>query len=308
MSEKRMTKKDRKVIEKLDRERLQDPEFCQILTSRFKGLSEFLSKIEPDYRSRDGYEYNLPFKSIIEMLTCYGWAYPIVSTEIATSTVDRLLPMLIGPLFTSAKHPWPKKGRKFLEPVVQFDLQWAGRLANVNLGEGILQLWLGPTFDGHQIRVIPKDDFARELLAPIPKQVTRRHFVDGPFFAGDEGSWLDKDFGGKAVVITGIGKPLMTWHRSLRTELDDLAYNMADDNAAFINEFLQFLPTDLTPPTPHFFGVCRPVQNDPRDLPPCLLALESEGPFIWGDCGNAQIFYSTKDDETTRFQFDWSCY
>lgn len=308
MPKRKITKKELKLIENMDRERLQDPTFCQDLTSRFIDLSVFLLKIEPEYRIRDDYQYNFPFASIREMLDCYAWAHPIVSTEIATPAVDRLQPMLIGPLFTSDKHPWPKKGPKFLEPVVQFDLEWAGQLTQTDLGKGILQLWLGPAFDEHEIRVIPKDDFVRESLTPMPKEITRRHFAKNSFFAGDEGSWLDKSFGGNAVAITGLGKPLMMWHRSLRSALDDLAYNMGDQNAKFIEEFLEFLPTDLQPPTPHFFGVCDPVQYDPRDLPPCLLALDSQGPFIWGDSGNAQICYSVQDDGTTRFQFTWSCH
>jgi hypothetical protein len=203
--------------------------------------------------------------------------------------------------------PLPRHDKKFREPIVQFDLEWAGKLANVNLGTGVLQLWLGPSFGDREIRIIPKEDFDPRLLTAIPKGVNRSYFAKGPFFAGDVGSWLDKRGGGEAVVITGTGKPTMTWPSGLYEDLDDLAYNMNDENAPVIAEFLEFLPADSASPTPHFFGNFLPIQYSPNDMPPCLLALESQGPFIWGDCGNAQIFYIPQDGGTTKFHFEWSC-
>jgi hypothetical protein len=108
------------------------------------------------------------------------------------------------------------------------------------------------------------------------------------------------------VVITGTGKPTMTWPSELGQELEDLAYNMQDENAVIIAEFVEFLPASASP-TPHFFGNFDTIQYSPKDMPPCLLALESQGPFIWGDSGNAQIFYIPQDDGTTKFHFEWSC-
>lgn len=218
--------------------------------------------------------------------------------------------MFIGPLFTSDKHPWPRNARRYMEPLIQFDLEWAGQLENVNLGKGILQLWLGSCwseFKTHEIRIIPKEDFLPELLTPIPKVINRRYFGDNSYFAGEEYSWLDKKNEGAAVIMTQISKPKITWHRSLRDVLDDLAYNMGDENATPIHEFLEILPAKSPSPTPHFFGICNPVQYDAADMPPCLLALESEGPYMWGDSGNAQLFYLAEEDGTTQFGFAWSC-
>lgn len=146
-----------------------------------------------------------------------------------------------------------------------------------------------------------------ELLTPIPKVINRCYFGDNSYFAGEEYSWLDKKNEGAAVIMTQISKPKMTWHRSLRDVLDDLAYNMGDENATPIHEFLEILPAKSPSPTPHFFGICNPVQYDAADMPPCLLALESEGPYMWGDSGNAQLFYLAEEDGTTQFGFAWSC-
>jgi hypothetical protein len=307
MSKKRMTLEELQRIKTLNEERLQDVKLGEALIARSQALSIFLERIEPTYRTREDYEYNYPFSEIGEKLSCFRWAYPITTAKVATTEVDRMAPMLIGPIFTSDRHPWPRHGKKFREPIVQFDLEWAGKLANVNLGTGVLQLWLGPSFDDREIRIIPKEDFDPRLLTAIPKGVNRSYFAKGPFFAGDVGSWLDKRGGGEAVVITGTGKPTMTWPSGLYEDLDDLAYNMNDENAPVIAEFLEFLPADSASPTPHFFGNFLPIQYSPNDMPPCLLALESQGPFIWGDCGNAQIFYIPQDGGTTKFHFEWSC-
>jgi hypothetical protein len=292
-------------------EQPQDFEFGEALIARSKILSQYLQKIEPSYQDGENVDCNFSFESIREMLTCFRWSYPIISNVAPTVDVDRLSPMLIGPLFTSDKHPWPRNARRYLEPLIQFDLEWAGQLGNVNLGKGILQLWLTPfgsEFNHHEIRVIPKEDFLLELLSPIPEVITRHYFGDNSYFAGEEYSWLDKENEGDAVVMAQIGKPEMTWHRSLRGALEDLAYHMGDENAAPINDFLEFLPAKSPSPTPHFFGICDPIQYDAAEAPPCLLALESEGPYIWGDSGNAQLFYVPQKDGTTLFDFAWSCH
>lgn len=309
MAKKRMTLKELERIKKLNEERMQDAEFGAALIERSQNLSKFLVEIEPNYRCREDYECNYPFEAILDMLPYFQWSYPLVTQQVVTGEVDRMVPMLIGPLFTSEKHPWPCQGTKFREPIAQFDLEWVGNLANVNLGTGILQLWLGPSFDDYEIRIIPIEDYDRPLLTPIPAGVNRSHFANRPFFAGDSGSWLDKKAGGEAVAITGIGKPTLTWHSGLRDALEDLAYNMDDENTSPITEFLDDLPESSPDPTPHFFGVCRPIQYDPRDIPPCLLAMDSQGPFAsgWGDSGNAQIFYIIRDDGSVGFHFQWSC-
>ncbi|WP_156894089.1 hypothetical protein [Erythrobacter cryptus] len=174
-----------------------------------------------------------------------------------------------------------------------------------------MQLWLDARDFASvhpEFRVIPKDEFILEMLSPVPKEINRRYFKNKSFFAGDEYSWLDRKNGGKSVIMAEIGLPTITWHPRLVDTLMHLAHNIEDDRAAPINEFLNFIPSISPTPTPHFFGICAPVQYDPVDMPSCLLALDSQGPYIWGDCGNAQIFYSFEADGSISFAFDWSCH
>jgi hypothetical protein len=145
-------------------------------------------------------------------------------------------------------------------------------------------------------------------LTPIPDSVTHASFKDGVFFAGDSRSWLDPEWGGESVIITGTDKPVMSWPESLREALDDLAYNMDDENGAMIAEFLEILPRLTAPCAPNLFGNFDPIQYSVEDMPPCLLALDSDGPFTWGDCGNAQVFYIQTSDGPARFHFTWSCH
>jgi hypothetical protein len=279
------------------------------LIKRSLDLSNYLRRIESNYRTRGDFEINFNFHSVCEMLNCFAWAYPVNSKSVETSKIDRLSPMLIGPLFTSDRHPWPMQGGRYLEPLIQFDLEWIGEKAQVNLGKGILQLWLDSLseLEGHHYRIIPKEDFDKDFVSSMPSDINRHYFEDSLYFAGYEDSWLDEEGPAVSVVMTEIGEPIMTWHRSLRDSLEDLAYNMADDYAPPISEYLEILPADSPTPTPHFFGISDPVQYDPAEMPPCLLALDSQGPYIWGDCGNAQLFYLPREDGTIHFDFAWSC-
>lgn len=308
MAKKRMTLAMLKKAQEEVRIRLEDVAFGEDILARAQAISKFLSKVEPSYRDRDDFEENFPFSSSVAMLGCFRWSYPIKTVNVKTSLVDRMQPMLIGPLFTSKKYPWPRDGEKYREPVAQFDLEWAGQLAGVDLGAGIIQLWIGPSFDDSEIRVIPKSDFLPEQLTAIPQDVTHAYFKDSFFFAGDFGSWLDPEYGGESVVITGTAKPVMTWPKTLNDTLDVLATEMDDEHGAVIAEFLDILPSMNPSCAPNLFGNFAPIQYDAVDMPPCLLALESSGPFSWGDSGNAQVFYIKSSDGPVRFHFQWSCH
>ena len=296
-------------MEKMIKNRTQDLELGNELIEKSIALSQYIKSIKKKYKNREDDELNYYFENIEAMLNCFAWSYPINSTIITTPDVDRMAPMLIGPLFTSEIHPWPMKDDRFLEPLIQFDLEWVGKLANKNLGNGILQLWLDSLseLDDHEIRIIPKQDFLPELISPIPEIINLNYFEDNSLFAGEMFGWLDQENEGASVVITETGTPTLTWHRGLRDALHEIAYNMDGEDAARIAEFLEFLPTKSPSPTPHFFGICAPVQYDAADMPSCLLALDSQGPYIWGDCGNAQIFYESQADGSVTFHFAWSC-
>lgn len=64
--------------------------------------------------------------------------------------------------FTSASCPWPANGSgKYLQPVAQINLENAGALLGIDLGKGLLQVWLD-AFDPIT-RVIPPSSFSETL-------------------------------------------------------------------------------------------------------------------------------------------------
>ena len=290
---------------------MQYSDFEDEIVYRSKVLLDHIDYLESHYGDIDGQTSTYDFALLKDMIGCVAWAYPLETREVATSDVDRLSPMIIGPLFTSEKYPWPENDGQLFEPILQFDLEWAGELAKVNLGKGILQLWLGSLlseFNDHFIRIIPKEDFRHEFISPIPNNINIEYFSEDSYFAGQKFSWLDTLNGGKSVIITRSGNPILTWHSRLRDALEELQPILNDKDADIMAKFLEFLPITSPSPTPHLFGICHPVQYDATDVPQCLLALDSEGPFMWGDCGNAQIFYIPQADGTIGFDFAWSCY
>jgi len=285
---------------------LEDEGFGSSLQAYADQTRLHLEHIEPLYRRRRDYDVNFPFESIIEKLKCFRWAHPIEHETRPTGEIDRTMPMLLGPLFTSKEYPWPRHKRKFRAPLCQFDLEAVGSLQGVDLGSGLLQLWLGSSFDDYEARVIPKSALQKERITPVPDGLDRDYFKKKDIFSGDFCDWSDSKGEGKSVAITGIKTKILTWPNSLKQDLDDLAYNVKPDHKAVIEDFLKCLADEIPRSTPHFFGNFSPIQYSVESMPPCLIAFESNGPFYWGDGGNAQIFY-IKENENARFIFEWSC-
>jgi uncharacterized protein YwqG len=64
---------------------------------------------------------------------------------------------------------------------------------------------------------------------------------------------------------------------------------------------------DQSPGEIGFFGNFSNIQYREIECPDALLVLESGDIFLWGDCGNAQIFYEFDKEGKPNFSFDWSC-
>lgn len=240
----------------------------------------------------------------ISALLRISWMIPIDYKSVPLREVDRVGPILLGPLYTSGKYPWPQKEGVYLEPIAQFDLESIGTLGDVELGSGLLQLWLGPGFMDSFIRVVPKASVNRSLMSPIPDDIYRdsKKLATGSCHWG---SWLDKK--PECLVIAATRPRVMTWPERLsnRAALDSLPANCRDA----VRDFAAALPNCKPPHSAsdaHFLGCFLPVQYELEDVPPCLLAIESFGDFTWGDCGNAQILYQ-RINGVVSFEFVWSC-
>lgn len=72
--------------------------------------------------------------------------------------------------YTSTKWPWPCETENFhSQPIAQKDLKKASDLLDEKLGDGLLQVWLTPSFMEPMVRIIPRGDLVEEMDDFYPK-------------------------------------------------------------------------------------------------------------------------------------------
>ncbi len=214
--------------------------------------------------------------------------------------------MIGGPLFTSNEFPWPQKNGKYREPIAQFYLENVGPLDGEDLGEGLMQLWVGPEFDDYMIRVVPNSAISVESLSECPDEINEDYFEDAVSYDPFE-AWPVKDC--KVYQISGVSDKVLNWDSLINFVADDYSFDekFGKGLAEEIRAFTAIIPSNLPNTEPHFFGNFSLIQYDVTMMPRTLLALESKPCFMWGDCGNAQIFYECTNGGETKFTFSWSC-
>jgi len=256
--------------------------------------------------------YSHRFSDLPKALRCFRWAWPLTLESVSLPDLDRRKPLLGGPLFTSALFPWPSDLAGLLQPIAQIDLDHAHELSGVQLGRGYLQIWTNAFGDKSQLRVVPREHIESAELARIPEGLEEAENLKYAFSAvmmdWEKASWAN------AQQITGIEEKILTWPSSLYDLLSDFHDMMSGRLAAFIGELLQELPESSPTPTPHLFGNFREIQYTCQERAPCLLSLDSDDPFCWGDNGSAQVFYDpvrrridTDGFIRVPFWFEWSC-
>jgi hypothetical protein len=236
------------------------------------------------------------------------WCVPIECESVPVLKADRTKPLFLGPLFTSEKHPWPTCGDQYMEPIVQFDLNHVGKLSGIDLGSGMLQLWLfGADPDEESfIRVIPKTDINESVITDIPASVHigSEALVDA---SGHWDVWLEKD--ACCLMIKNAEEKVVYDRDFLIHSLNALTSKIPDILKKEIEIILSLIPekNSKVKDFAAFFGSFNPIQYEPEDCPPCLLSMESGGGFQWGSSlGNAQIFYRTSKSGIAKFKFLWS--
>jgi hypothetical protein len=95
--------------------------------------------------------------------------FPFVLEEITSQHVDRLGSVLLGPVFTSQKYPWPMdEDGTPMAPLCQINTaQLPRQLDGV---DGLVQVWLAESMDGRAgtfVRVIPSVEANEKLIAPV---------------------------------------------------------------------------------------------------------------------------------------------
>ncbi len=235
------------------------------------------------------------------------WTYPVKYNFRKLSRKNRTQPLISGPLYTSEKYPWPMgKAGQPLEPICQLNLAETGSVAQIELGNGLLQLWMDGS-DG-VLREIPNDDVSLDLLAVVPEEITKfvwKHTMADRIYESMD-PWTH------GYVITGTGKRALTIPSTLiNLDLFEPEFTCKSvDKAYFSLDRLKkngmLSPSD----SGHFsyFGNFDPIQYNESEKDDALFLMESGDIFTWGDCGNAQLFYRIIQDGKVEFSFDWSCH
>jgi hypothetical protein len=187
--------------------------------------------------------------------------------------------MLAGPLFSCAKFPWPREDSKPMLPVTQVDLRLLSKLRGLPLGDGLLQVFLGPSMSNWEVRVVPREvvDSAK-LSKPPPIRGSDEYFVPT--------RWAEVD--GEFDAIASFSGPKISSNVQLEEPKrlpQELRKTVQDVNAINGNDFGL-----------HMFGSFYPSQYSPSERPPCLMLLDSKRGYFWCRFGSAQIFYEIRDD------------
>ena len=261
-------------------------------------------------RSDDG--YSGLFDYIPKLLRCFRWEWSLDLVDVVTENLDRRQALLGGPLFTSSYFPWPKDENGFLQPIAQIDLDLANELSGMTLGHGMLQVWTNAQGTRSLFRTIPTRHLKEADLSSIPEGLGMAQNLELAFSLGMS-DWGNNPHACSQQIV-GVGTKKLTWPRSLVGWLSDLEAASDGYSARQIRGFLEQLPEVSESRKAHLFGNFREIQYTAAERPPCLLALDSEEPFCWGDNGSAQIFFNPvrkvidiNGNTRTPMSFEWSC-
>ncbi len=238
------------------------------------------------------------------------WSYPIGYECRTVAPEGRLETMFSGPLFTSEAYPWPTdKNDRPLEPICQIDLRIPSEKSGLPLGDGMLQLWMGGV-DG-RLRLISRQEVQAENLTPVPA------FAKEYVWPLSRGFRLFKksDPWTEGYAMTAVYHPVLTVPGSLVTAYQNYSRDVPGKRLSIAFDVMEEALQDeeiiyQSPGEIGFFGNFSNIQYSEIECPDTLMIIESGAPngiFLWGNCGNAQIFYEFTKEGAVEFSFSWSC-
>lgn len=238
-----------------------------------------------------------------------AWAWDPVAESRAWADIDRQREVIMGPLFTCPAHEWPTRDGRPMAPLIQLDLARASQLSGLPLGDGLVQVWMpqeAVAGEDLYVRVVPRAAVNLADLTAVPVMLADLDTLQSP-------DMLDTGF-----QITGWGEPRYTTslalgfqdHYTLKQLTADAA--LAQEIRAFdqaLAERVRGSAACFSPVNAHLFGTFSEVQYAPQDRPQPLFCFDGEAlGIVWGDGGNAQLFFTLGADGAVDFSFDWSCH
>ena len=284
------------------------------LPSEVVRLKELIDEIcvgaNEDYREELCASYARQFKAA-------AWAWDPITKSVADDKVDRLGEVIMGPIYTCSEYGWPTVDGYPMAPLIQLDLAKASKIGGINLGEGLIQVWMPhKAIMGKDqfIRVVPKEFVEAEKLTPV---VDLPEDID-PLQVREE-EWDDEadDFvPAPAYQITGYAPKRCTIE--LRSIKGNHTIKEITSNTVLVGKIKEFDnlmqssekkgPKSIRASNCHLFGTFCDIQYTAEEKPLPLFCFESdEFGLMWGDGGNAQLFYKIDSEGLPIFSFDWTC-
>jgi len=158
---------------------------------------------------------------------------PMYWREGPAAELNRLSSMLSGPLYTSDEFPWPRRTQfregkmveadGYCEPLFQIELDLLSQIAGINLGSGLVQVWMDGLYGS--VRHIDGKSISKRELTPVREGVLSffsRGRPDGNIYRdwSDEKNtapWLTSGW-----QFHSIGRPCHEIPYTLECDLDDL--------------------------------------------------------------------------------------
>lgn len=268
----------------------------QVLSAK-KRQSDLLKEID-DLENRVKEE----FDHLRGDITYAAQTYIAGFKKMPASKVDRTSNMLCGPFYISDEYPILCRKQQMLYPVLQLDLRDISILGNIEIGDGLLQLWCDTLSLEGAIRVIPRSKVLEEAMEPFIFEVPKLCFGDDEFDGFPLPSWFNLDPVGDSIDVIDACMP-----GPFESQLD------GSDYGRFLNQILdKDLRNDLskfekiakekTNENLTFFGTYPVIQYSNSDTNAfCLLSISD-----WGSSGSAEIFYKLNPGGVTEFTF-FSC-
>jgi hypothetical protein len=254
---------------------------------------------------------------LLRVLQSGCWAFNPKTTPKIRSDIDRFGNVILGPLFSSKEFPWPWDADAPMAPLLQINLEEAGELGNIDLGKGLLQVWLpkdAKPVDRAYCRVVPPEGTKSGLLDSIPSFDPRDKYFQPADWALEE-----RD---RSVNDDGYCYQIVDWSRRFTSQLyienfgdfeSSIPEVLIDDELNLtLKRFratLKRFRKKWSPSDNHLFGTFYPVQYkwDERPQPLFCFDGDAEHGTAWGD-GSAQVFFERDTNGCLNFSFEWSCY
>lgn len=252
--------------------------------------------------------------SHVESIEACAWAWDPVLKKVSAKAIDRCSDVLHGPIYTCDGYEWPEHNSFPMAPLIQLDLDHCRELSGINLGSGLLQVWIGhkQSIEASMVRIIPKNFVSKDRLLPIPNIDPMLNFMIPPDWRID----LKEDCEDmkSALQISGYKRKRFTsqLYKGIQEEYGKArnltSVEIISDKIKEFDTTLESNKRKWSPSNSHLFGTFDPIQYSANERDTPLFCFEADYGFDWGDGGNAQLFFRKDEAGNVSYYMDWSCY